>query len=207
MARPALPVLEGFTLRNGAICNDCGDTRSPSPTGSVGVTIQGASPTIRNNVITENVIGRSGYGGGISAHFGGSPLIEGNVISHNSDFIGGGADIGSDGTVLRNNVIEDNQAGLSGGGISIGADNVTVEGNVVRRNAADNGAGMSIGSSPFSSAGETIVAGNLVVDNRGFTSPGIEAGALAPTSTTPSRGTAGSSRTVSRAGPSSSRSH
>ena len=67
-------VLSRFTLQNGDAINTSSEEGG-------GIAVEGASPTIRDNVIQGNLGGNAG--GGIGIGFG-SPLIERNIIRNNS---------------------------------------------------------------------------------------------------------------------------
>jgi parallel beta-helix repeat protein len=117
----AQAVLNGFTVQHGAI--------SPSDEPPNGIEINAASPTITNNIITNN----RGYGIEID---GGAPLIQNNVISNTTTAYDPGQDYGcdyDDGSgiavlggpangfaVIEGNTIQNNVAHCGGGGIRIG---------------------------------------------------------------------------------------
>src|SRR5262245_26293903 len=105
-------VLDGFTIQNGNAL-----------TGG-GVYIRFSSPTIKRNIIANNVGSR---GGGILMEFNGSPLIQSNVITRNQAGCcgaeGGGGILvfgGGNSTQILNNLITQNscKAG-NGGGIEL----------------------------------------------------------------------------------------
>jgi len=77
-------VLRGFTIQNGDATTGVGE--------GGGIAVEGSSPTIIGNTITNN---HACEGDGIGVGFG-SPIIQGNLISKNSDSCGGigGAGIG-----------------------------------------------------------------------------------------------------------------
>ena len=160
-------VVEGFTLTHGNGGSNAG-----------GVVILGASPTIRNNIITGNLGG--GSGNGISSRFS-SSLIVGNRITNNhnsgSTFGGGGGGgiyVGGNpcpsnpppscGTEIRNNLIEGNSATSfnEGGGIDIFAGGpVKIVANVIRNNhTTTSGGGISL-----SNSADALIENNLIVDN------------------------------------------
>ena len=69
---------------------------------------------IINNLITNNV--SNGSGGGISITFQGTPTIRGNIISDNVAGFGGGLAISGSSPVVVQNLIFNNSAPLGGGG-------------------------------------------------------------------------------------------
>jgi hypothetical protein len=137
-------VLSGFTLQNGdAINNSTGE--------GGGIAVEGASPTIRDNVIQCNLGGNAG--GGIGIGFG-SPLIERNIIRNNSQ------DPAVDG-------------GVGGGGISVrggGSGSARIIANEIKDNSWNNvGAGSGGGISLFGS-GSTLIKNNIITGNIAGTS-------------------------------------
>lgn len=107
-------VIEGFTIRNGR----------PASSGGGGLRIVNGSPTVRNNVIEDNVT-PAGGGAGIQVSTNANPLIEGNTIRDNStDLRGGGIEINGataeirDNTFLRNQAVDD-PSFSSGGALRI----------------------------------------------------------------------------------------
>jgi hypothetical protein len=143
-------VLRGFTITHGlAAVTIVGG----------GVSIEFASPTIVDNVITAND-GASHDGGGIGS-VGGSPLIQGNHVlgNHNVPAGAGGGIFAVGAGVVIGNLIEDNSAG-GGGGALLGDQTVFTD-NVVRGNQAlaYDGGGVSIGD------GTPLVIQNLITAN------------------------------------------
>ena len=157
-------VLSGFTLRNGHQCdfNDGG-----------GITIQAASPTIENNIITNN--DACHYGNGIGVFFG-SPIIRGNVITNNAGggFGGGIGVVGFGETKILDNIISNNSTG-SGGGIELDAGgNVVISGNVITGNmAVIEGGGLYIGNQTLAK-----ISQNLIIKNQAPQGGGVSWGNL-----------------------------
>jgi hypothetical protein len=120
--------IEGFTITNahGSLID------------GGGIYCDGASPTIRNNIVTDN----SCYiGGGILCYFG-SPIIDGNVITHNSTIDqGGGISCFYSSANITNNFIAENSADV-GGGIGCWDDSSTITGNIISKNTAYWGGGI-----------------------------------------------------------------
>jgi hypothetical protein len=149
-------VLNGFTVRNGHALN------------GGGIEINGASPTITNNIITANyAIG----GAGIHV-YGGSPLIQGNTISENSradntDGDGGGISVSGSSTQfanpkILNNTITDNRTGGSGGGILVSYyASPLIQNNYIAGNYAYAGGG----GIALTSYQTPIVLQNIIVNN------------------------------------------
>ena len=128
----------------------------------------GASPVIRNNLITANTAGNSeSYGGGIFIS-GGSPLISGNVFTKNYASWGGGAIAIWDGStaVITNNHFQDNKAYQYGGGINVTRSTPTITGNTVISNTALYGGGVDM----FDSSPE--FANNIILRNTAGTHGG-----------------------------------
>lgn len=169
-------VLDGFTIRNGAVAVG-------STTGS-GIYVADSSPTIKNNIITDNL---GCQGSGIDVYFG-SPLIQGNTITNNKQGgcvggTGGGGILigGASQPQILNNTISGNTTGVDGGGISLfAAGTPTISGNIISGNAAA-GAGGGIAMANDSDA---IVTDNVFTGNTANQGGGIEAlvpsGALGP---------------------------
>lgn len=109
-------VLDGFTLTNGS-----GTYVHSSFLGGGICCYDLSSPTIKNNIITDNGMGNNSGGGGIACAYGCSPTIMENVISHNSADFGGGIYCieGSSPNVslntINDNTAENSYDGLGGG--------------------------------------------------------------------------------------------
>lgn len=122
-------VLSGFTVQNG-------DAQEGG-----GVQVEGASPTIQNNIIQNNR-GING-GGGIGLGFA-SPLIDHNIIRANTQ------DSGYSG-------------GIGGGGISVrGASTAQIMGNTIQSNTWPTAFG---GGISLFGAGAVIIQNNLFIGN------------------------------------------
>lgn len=158
-------VLEGFTITGGTgswlkvywefkgyLWNRCGG----------GIVCVNSSPTIRKNVITNNI---AGQGGGIYCYNHSNAIITDNIISDNNAFINhgysdpdandpnvydhgdGGAIVGfqySD-LIVKNNIIRHNHADLYGGGIHFRQwSDGLIENNLITQNWSTLGAGVHI---------------------------------------------------------------
>jgi Big-like domain-containing protein/parallel beta helix pectate lyase-like protein len=161
--------INGFTLQNGR-----------SAVWGGGVSIQGSSPTITNNVIRNN---NACNGAGIGA-LSGSPLIQRNTITNNIiNFcsnrgpFGGGAGIGIEGAsfveildnVISNNVDGSQQAN-SGGGIHLfGTGAPIIKRNIIRGNSVNFlGGGISMGL-----VTDALIVQNLIIGNHAYEGGGI----------------------------------
>jgi len=153
-------VLQELTIRNGyasgSYPNNCGG----------GIFCYGASPTIIDNIITENT---AEYGGGI--YCGNStPVIMNNTLEENISEEGGGGGICCyyyASPQILNNVIRDNHAigtdGWGGGILCYGA-SPTIRNNRIRDNGA-LGSNDAFGGGIFSYDGTPIITGNTIREN------------------------------------------
>jgi Right handed beta helix region len=158
-------ILRGFTIQNGNATNGLGE--------GGGIAVEGSSPTIVDNVITNN---EACEGDGIGVGFG-SPLIQSNVISKNFDSTCGG--IGGAGVGIRgassaqvlHNTISNNSTNSYGGGIALWSGNaVLIKDNVITNNfAASNGGGISM----FNDVSSVVIVQNLITGNSSATGNGI----------------------------------
>lgn len=185
----ASSLLSGFTIQNGT-------TGGFFQAG--GILVSNASPTIANNVITKNfgcgigvyfgapviqnntvsntLDGGCGPGGGSGillygqgTQYGlGSVQIIGNVIVHNTSYLGDGAGIYlwiGGAPLIENNIIAFNHSGYSGGGITMqnsGAP-VIVQNLIVGNSAASVGGGLDLEIPNDGSY--AIVVNNTIVNN------------------------------------------
>jgi len=160
-------VLDGFTIRNGAVAVN-------STTGS-GIYVSNSSPTIKNNVITGNL---GCQGSGIDVYFG-SPLIQNNTITNNSQGgcvggTGGGGILigGASHPQILNNTISNNTMGVDGGGISLfAAGTPTISGNIISGNTAAGGGG----GIAMANDSDAIVTDNVFTSNTAYQGGGIAA--------------------------------
>ena len=161
-------VISGFTITGGSGNMEIlefemeGEMREvPSLYGGGILILNGSSPTITNNVITDNVAER---GGGLLS-YGSSPVIEGNRFSDNfSTGGGGGLFIANSSATVSSNQIANNSAGRSGGGIAVSGEGegntISIfDGNTVSGNRAEHGAAFSIFES------NPNVTNNIVINN------------------------------------------
>ncbi|UCG47569.1 MAG: right-handed parallel beta-helix repeat-containing protein, partial [Phycisphaerales bacterium] len=150
-------VVEGFTITNGVAC-----------TGAAMMCTEGASPTIRNNILRGNIAEYDcDGGGGIACRRNAAPLIEGNLIEGNLSMAGqggGGIHCYEAGDVeIVGNIIAGNTAESPGGGIDIVDDGglVLIANNLIAGNTSSRGGAISCRG-----AGRAMVVNNTVVGNR-----------------------------------------
>src|SRR5579875_2048012 len=153
-------VLNGFTIEGG-------HASAASMLNGGGISIDGASPTITNNVVTKNI------GCGVFAFDGASPLIEGNDIVDNE----GPGTAGADGGSLCHTPGDNGGADAGTGVAIVDAGDVQVIGNVIEDNVLDE---MSSGSSETCFAGVALANGeqvllrdNIIRGNQAQCAPGI----------------------------------
>jgi hypothetical protein len=172
-------VLNGFTIQNG----------SASFIGS-GVYISNSSPTITNNKIINNT-GCEGIGIGVQS---GSPVIQGNLIDHNTVTTcsgGDGAGIllgGSAAAQILNNTITNNSTSSGwGGGIWMnGAGTPTIRGNFISGNSVSGISPAAVGAGiGMVNDSDPLIIENVIVGNTADSGAGVSAlvpsGAQGPT--------------------------
>ena len=149
-------VLEGFTIKNGL--NDNGG----------GVFIANASPTIRNNIITQNSADQSGGGLYIGNHS--LPKIFNNIVNDNSAWISGGGLFikNSSPHIEANSILENAVDIIGGGGIYIQDASPRILGNNITANKSKYGGGgiEMANSSPF--VDENTIAENVALMGGGI---------------------------------------
>jgi len=155
-------VLDGFTIKNGA-----GSRISVNAYLGGGIHCTGkSSPTIINNIITDNKVPNSG--GGIACMYSSSPTIKGNIIKGNECGSHGGGGIynyQSSPQIIGNQIIENiasqNNYG-DGGGIHFFHCNNTpmVANNLIARNIAGWG-----GGGIYSESSSPQIIHNQIIDN------------------------------------------
>lgn len=131
-------VLTGFTIKGGY--GTLNDAIGQEIIWGGGIFCLGSSPTIKNNVFTNNdttVLNQGGedYGGAIGT-LESSSIITHNIIKNNSAYAGGGIVTFFGDPIITNNLIFDNDA-IAGGGIAILGGNLI--NNTITGNAADIG--------------------------------------------------------------------
>lgn len=158
-------VLDGFTLQNGF----AGLGKPLADLDGGGILIQNTSPTIRNNVITDNIADVPGFG--IHVYLG-SPIIDGNTISSNraSGRVSGGgggggiALLGGGSAQIINNTIINHDVTTDfngGGGIDLwGAGTPTIRNNFISGNTGGFGGGICM-----MGASNALIVQNVILDN------------------------------------------
>ncbi|UMZ74400.1 right-handed parallel beta-helix repeat-containing protein [Natranaerofaba carboxydovora] len=147
-------VIKGFTIKEGS-----GETIEPVGSEIIaggGIFVyDGASPTISNNIISEN---SSQFGAGI--YVGDSQVdIKDNMISNNqADDVGGAisAGVGSE-VFVDNNIIEENSAEEWAGGISVSDSNAVIKNNNINEN--------SINATRLGGGGVTVTNSDIELEN------------------------------------------
>jgi hypothetical protein len=130
-----------------------------------------SSPTITNNVISENAAVQS-CAGGLYMAFDCSGVVENNTITNNRAFHGAGVFCAENaGVTFSGNLISENECDTYGGGFYLIDDSPVIVGNTISLNrAAYGGGGMAV---TYASTGsDPEVDGNLVVENRSGTDSG-----------------------------------
>ncbi len=130
-------VLNGFTITNGNSYYNY-QTLGLIDYDGGGIYISSASPTVTNNVITQNIA--CGSGGGIAAE-NSSALIQANTLSNNSQ---GGC------------------SGGDGGGIYVAGGAVQIIGNTITNNYWSSGDG---GGMALNGAGDALIENNTITGN------------------------------------------
>jgi hypothetical protein len=132
-------VLEGFTIQHGnAIVEGEGG----------GIYINGASPTVTGNIVTNNTAENGG--GGIAVAFS-SALVKDNVVTNNSQTPG-------------------YSGGIGGGGIEVGgAGAAQIIGNTIQNNSwvTANGGGMTLFAAGSANLQNNIISGNTAYSEGG----------------------------------------
>jgi predicted outer membrane repeat protein len=156
-------VLDGFTLTNG-----CGSLFGDGYWGG-GINIfNGASPTIRNNIITQNSVDKSG--GGIHA-WDSDAIITNNIISYNTAKGAAGVETIGGTVTFSGNVVNDNSCTNSTGGVRLSGGAGTFSNNTITYNSAPDYCG---GVTVRGSDNVWIVESNFIAYN----SSGIGGGGI-----------------------------
>jgi parallel beta-helix repeat protein len=177
-------VLSRFTITGGNTYNGGGiyisDGASPTIKNNIirdnsagfgggGIWIHLSSPTISGNIIRNNSAGELGSGIAIANS---SPTVVSNTISFNSTRYGGGIYINLSSPAISDNVINNNSASRRGGGIYIvNRSSPTISGNTIKDNSAGTGRGGGI----YIYLSSPTVNGNAIRDNSATNGGGIYA--------------------------------
>jgi hypothetical protein len=166
----AQATIRGFTIRGGKAENSSHCPNMPHTGG--GICVDGASPTIEDNVITANASCSGGTGIGVWERS--SPIIRRNRIVANTASTCSGGGAGGGGVMLEGgsadvleNLIANNDCSLDGGGIAATAGTHRIERNVVRDNHTWGfGGGLATGINGRRLSLGLTIAGNLFHGNR-----------------------------------------
>lgn len=164
-------VIDGFTITNGS--GTYVDGSPPLYNGS-GIYCFQSSPTIINNLITDNVSTADGMGGGICCRDHAMPLIKNNTIVSNlirsietADYLyGGGGGIccmlNSDATITENTIVG-NAAAYAGGGVfCLNTASPTITNNYISQNFS----GFAYGGGVFCKTNSApLIQGNVISYN------------------------------------------
>jgi hypothetical protein len=105
-----------------------------------------ASPTIRNNLIYDNVVALGGSGGGGITCYDSDPMIVNNIIYDNGGYRGGGIYCYESSPLILNNTIMMNHAMEYGGGIYCEDSSPTVTNSIIRENEDPFGMDLMVSS-------------------------------------------------------------
>jgi parallel beta-helix repeat protein len=162
-------VLHGFTIEHGSSLRTGG-----------GIYISNASPTVTGNLIEYNNAG--GEGAGVGLEFS-SALVQSNVISNNSQFVGlsggGGAGIsvaGAGSAQIIGNTVQNNtwSSGNGGGVMLFGAGTPTLKNNTIRGNVATEASNASQGGGILIvNDSDALIVQNLIYNNSAGHGSGI----------------------------------
>ncbi len=166
-------ILQGFTITGGA-GTIWVDPQFPAYTwlSGGGIFMYMASPTIKNNLIINNIVANTdpenidGASGGGLICFRGNPQILNNIIEDNQAAYGAGVVVDYSGAIIRNNIVCGNSGGqLYGGGgfYTIGNDDepILIENNtIIANHSLTTGGAMQMYGSSSVIASNNIIWGN-----------------------------------------------
>ncbi len=155
-------ILWGFTITNGQGEENGGGIRI----------INGSSPTIKGNIIENNMVEGEAGGGGIGVEEASAPSICQNIIMNNSGGDWGGGIFIADNSsgFLENNIIRKNQAKIHGGGIFCRYSHIEFIDNTLEENFSGNfGGGLSL----FCDNGSVVKDNNICQNRSAFSGGGI----------------------------------
>lgn len=158
---PSSAILNGFTIQGG-------HASVASHKNGGGIAISNASPTITNNVVTNNI------GCGVFIYNAASPIIQANDVKQNK----GPGTMGGSSCLVTPASLSGSDGSNPGTGVAIvDAGRVQVIGNIIEQNSLDSspnnppcGAGVEI----FGST-EILLKNNIVRENQSECDPGVEA--------------------------------
>jgi parallel beta-helix repeat protein len=156
---PSSAILNGFTIQGG-------HASVASHKNGGGIAISNASPTITNNVVTNNI------GCGVFIYNAASPIIQGNDVKQNK----GPGTVGGSHCVVAPASSSPGAASNPGTGVAIiDAGNVQVIGNVIEQNRLDSNpvdAPCGVGVETLNST-VILLKNNIIRDNQADCSPGV----------------------------------
>ncbi len=129
-----------------------------------------SSPTISNNIISNNSATNSGGGRGAGIYSDGSPIISNNTILNNTAGLNGGGIccFSSAGGLISGNIISNNTCAVMGGGISCGSiNNPTFTKNFISNNSAVDGGGFFLTASSLPAISNNVICNNTASNNGG----------------------------------------
>jgi parallel beta-helix repeat protein len=174
-------ILAGFTLRNGYAANGGGiNCSSSDPTikfniitdniadsSGGGIYCDDSDPLITNNIISGNLV-YNGAGGGIYCGNNSDPDVFANIIGGNLATMGGGVYCLSSNPTINNNIIYENVASGTfmgdGGGICLSQAGPVFINNTLSLNLATNGGGMAILDASYPLVLNTVIWGNTATN-------------------------------------------
>ena len=172
--------LGGFTITGGSGANSPGLFYYPGGA----IRIFGGSPTVRDNLITDNKAYRRG--GGIYIGRGATPSILNNRIVSNTVITvegddtsaGGGIYVASGPTLISDNAILSNTAQTEGGGIYVGwnVEAAIISNTIAYNSLSEQPSGHGAGIHTVGNDAVVVIRGNLIHDNllkSGFEGSGL----------------------------------
>ena len=154
-------IIDGFTITGG-------NANGPNPHNyGGGFYCSFASPTISNNIITNNL---SNYGSGFYCCSSSSPIINNNKIINNSaDYYGGGISCAASSPTISDNTIINNSAANYGGGIYLNNASPTINDNTIINNSAANyGGGICFAYYSSPTISNNTITNNLAGEGGGI---------------------------------------
>ncbi len=167
-------ILQGFTLTGGTGTKWIDEHGAGTFVEGGGILITLSSPTIKNNLITENEairtnVGAISAGGGGIRVGDGNPTIMNNVIMSNLGMYGAGIVLNYTGAIIRNNIIYNNEvyqavpnAPTFGGGGIWALSNLGSTPKIIENNTIVNNASSGTGSGAAGRGGGILIWGTTI---------------------------------------------